>query len=229
MCRGWGGVFLHLLPAPWLTTSHLQLETGHDRNVYTWKLASSAHCGFYFFISSERLLKYILVAHHCLKSTQAELLCAIIKWPALIHTTFYILWLHFPKAEVCFGFTEPQRVVEKNFAVFSLPKDVGTSVATQGKWHQNVHGSSLRLNPGLTAGHSALLSPPLRPFSPGGSSGPLGDPRCPPALKFCLASKLQRRGGEGKVALVMPMGAKEKKTRSKTDLSKKEEMVTLSL
>lgn len=184
---------------------------------------------FVFLFSSELVVQIYLLAHHCLKFTQAELLCAITKWPALIHTTFYILWLHFPKAEICFGFPEPQKGGGKDLcSLFSLPR----TRAPVWWWGGNdtKMSSELPLSEAeaLTLSPSALLSPPLEPFSPGGSSGPHGYPRCPPALKFCLASKLRRRGVKVRSNQSCQWEQK-RKTQSKTDLSKKEEMVTLYL
>ena len=61
LCVGHGeGVFLHLLPALCLTTSHLQLETGHNGNVYTLRISKFCTLWLlFFYFPASRLFKYI--------------------------------------------------------------------------------------------------------------------------------------------------------------------------
>lgn len=61
-----------------------------------------------------------LLAHLCLKSTKATLPCPVKQEASLLHTIFYIIWMHFPNLRFALDVQSLKNVVEKVLSVFFL-------------------------------------------------------------------------------------------------------------
>lgn len=178
-----------------------------------WKLASSAHCGFYFFIFQRAGCSNIFIS--------TPLLEVHTSWTSVCYNQVASLdSYHFLHSLTAFSqswgllwiYRASKGWWKRPLQLFS-PEDVGTSVTTQGKWHQNVHEAPSVWTQGAdpeplcTAVSSLRAIFPRRVFrSPRG-------PRLSPSPQVLLSLKASEARGEGKVSLVMPMGAKENQTK----------------
>ena len=160
-----------------------------------WKSASSTHLDFFYFLESW-LFKCIGTPLLEIHKSQTSVFCNQVT--SLLHTTFYVLWLHFPKAEVCFEFPEPQKSGEKGaFSLFSLPRTQESMwcwVGCEGEMTPQCPRSSLPLNPRATR----CVVSSLRTTFPRRLLRSPWARTLPPTLKFCLASKLPRRWVKGR-------------------------------
>lgn len=179
-----------------------------------WELASSAHCGFCFFIFQRAGYSNIFIS--------TSLLEVHTSWASVCYNQVASLdSYHFLHSLTAFSQSwgllwisrDSKGWWKRPLQSFLSPEDSGTSVMMGGKWHQNVLGALSVWSRGADPEPLCFAVSSLRAIFPRRFFRSPWVPTLSPSARVLLSLKASEARGEGKVELVMPMGAKAKKTK----------------